>query len=141
MTPLGLPHRLHYDKDGWPAWATWQEQRDSRDCGRLHTADDCGGYWGTTSASQTAQTGPRMGYSRGGGGVTPRVWTPTTPPPHEPLTRSPPKGGGGGLVPIWSVGRLRRPSSKGQVWARNCAPAAPACTRPSLPSQFLRLAI
>ena len=28
-------------------------------------------------------------------------------------------------------------ASKGQAWTRHCAPAAPAFTRPSLPSQFL----
>ena len=31
-------------------------------------------------------------------------------------------------------------ASKGQVWTRHCAPAAPAFTQPSLPSQFLACA-
>ena len=38
---------------------------------------------------------------------------------------------------IRGFGRGGRGGSKGQVWPRHCAPAAPAFTRPSSPSQFL----
>ena len=49
--------------------------------------------------------------------------------------------GGGRKRPAGLPVTPKKGGSKGQVWTRHCAPAAPAFTRPSLPSQFhVRLA-
>ena len=87
----------------------------------------------------------------GGGGFDPSSSNPrfSTPPNSLPLLPLPPPcatlphhpGGGGGLPPVL----MRQPplqlsvktwgASKGQVWTRHLAPAAPA-SQPSLPTQF-----